>query len=195
MNRWVDSLNRLRATADATTLSSSQWHAGEAVVALLRAHNTVNLYGLPGTGKTYLGWALARMTGARLVPSPGRLAGLDRYGPVASRLGPGLPGHWPDARLDGVVIVDQCPDSRTKVRSFVSDVTDAGFRRAVVVTQAPISDHFPHVELRLTPDDLPRVLAGLAGAGWPVQAPARPVTSLWDLVWPPGLGNAELPIG
>jgi len=194
MNRWVDSLNRLRATADATTLSSSQWHAGEAVVALLRAHNTVNLYGLPGTGKTYLGWVLARMTGARLVPSPARLAGLDRYGAVPSRLGPGLPGHWPDARLDGVVIVDQCPDSRTMARSVVSDGIHAGFRRAVVVTQAPISDHVPHVELRLAPDDLPRVLAGLAGAGWPVLAPARPVTSLWDLVWPPGLGHAELPI-
>lgn len=194
MSRWVDVLNRLRASAQPASLAPSQRRAAETVVSLLGSHGTVNLHGPPGSGKSYLGWVLARATGARVVATPSWLPSAESRGGHASRPTGGADhGGWATTDLADAVIVDGCLDARLAARVVMADAHRAGFRRVLLVTRRPVGDHVPHVELRLDAVDVAAVLAGVAAAGWAVRADTFGGVSLWDHVWHRGVDGADLP--
>ena len=181
MSRWVDVLNRLRQAAVPASLVPSQGDAASSIVALLRTHDVVNLHGPAGSGRTYLGWVLARATGASHAGSPARLAFstpdlTGRPHPVGADL-------WMGERLTDVVIVDNCPETRLGTRSVVDDARGRGFRRVVLLTRSAVPDHIAKVALLHGEIDGAVVSATLARLGWPPSPCDDGAPSLWDHVW------------
>lgn len=192
MSRWVDVLNRLRYDVSVTRLVAAQAEAGAGIVDWLRTHDVVNLHGAPGSGKTYLGWVFARVTGARHLASPDHLSG-----PASIRPGPGVrasasDGAWTSADLFDVAIVDNCLASRLGARRVADDARWGGYRRVVLVTRDAVPDHVPKVALRLAPADLDAIAQALGSVGWASPAGDAQATSLWARIWSDEPATVEL---
>lgn len=181
MSRWVDVLNRLRRDAGPGSLVAAQSDAAAGVAALLRTHDVVNINGVAGSGKTYLGWALARATGASQAGSPAKLALLvPRARPRSHAHGV---GPWMNADLTDVIIVDNCPETRLGARSVVDDARAHGFRRVVLLTRAAVPDQIVKVSLQLGDGDARAICMALAAHGWSPSMDRTGHFTLWGGIW------------
>lgn len=170
MNRFVDILNRVRQSADSTWLTPSQQGAWNALLERLKFLNEVNLWGRPGTGKTFLGWILHKQRVAEYIPSfeQIRQAGLFR-----------------------TIIIDNAGWRRREVRDIIHLARLAGYDRVILITQEPVQEQMATVELFLNPEDVEQVIANLYRIRvTPFNDTPR---TLWDLVSPiplnPGKGR------
>ena len=183
MSRWVDVLNQLRHGASGGRFVGAQETAAAVLVGLLRSHDVVNLHGPPGSGKTYLGWVLARVTGARHFASLSRLTGRSTTQPGPGVRSPGGGGSWTRADLADVAIMDNSPATRLGARGVVADARSADYRRIVLVTRDPIPDHVPRVRLELGHAEIEAIARALAALGWASPAGVAEAPSLWARIW------------
>jgi hypothetical protein len=161
MNRFVDTLNRIRQRAGADWLTPSQRTAYERLHERLEFLDEVNLWGAHGVGKTFIGWVLYRQ-------------GLAAYAARLEAIEP--------VPLKRVVVVDNSDWRRRAVREALHRCREHGYEKVVLISTEPVQEQMASVELRLTADDLQTVAANLRTVG--VAPYTDTPQSLWDLVSP-----------
>ncbi len=114
-SRMLILLNRLKAEARPDWLTDSQNAALAKIERLWRFPERANLYGPPGSGKTLLGWTVARALGASFYSSP-------RVYYAQSPQG--------QAR----VVIDNAPDDVLALRRLLAELQLNDTRSALVIT-------------------------------------------------------------
>jgi hypothetical protein len=161
MNRFVDILNRIRQNANANWLTPSQRAAYDLLRARLDFLDEVNLWGQHGVGKTFIGWVLQAQE-------------LAVYAPRLKDVEP--------ARLLRVVVVDNSDWQRFAAREALHHCRSQGYDKIVLITTEPVQEHIAVVELRLTEEDIKKVIANLRSIS---VAPYNDTPqSLWNMVSP-----------
>jgi len=161
MNRFVDILNRIRQHANPDWLTSSQQIAWNLLSERLNFLDEVNLWGRHGVGKTFVGWML-------------QAQGLAVYAPRLEEV--------EEKPLQRTIIIDNAGWRRWEVREALRYCRSQGYEKVVLVTTEPVQDQLSTVELRLTTEDLEKVVANLRSIGVAPYSDAP--RSLWDLVSP-----------
>lgn len=161
MNWFVDVLNRIRQSAEPAWLTPSQRRAYEALLERLKFLDEVNLWGGPGTGKTFLGWMFYKQ---RLTDYVSAVEWLGQAGPLRA------------------VVVDNAGWKRREVRDVLHLARQSGYDRVVLITREPVQEQMATVELPLTPEDIEQAIANLR------RIRVSPCTdapkTLWELVSP-----------
>jgi hypothetical protein len=156
-------LNRLKAEARLERLTDSQQAARSYLAHLLHFPERVNLYGEAGSGKTFLGWALAREYGASFHTSPNAF-----YGATPN-----------ERRLQ---IVDNVPIESSDLRRLLAEMQLRNMRSAIIITQYANQLGLPAVHLPLpTVKDITIVYHNLSLLEHYALQP-RQQGSLWQIV-------------
>jgi len=150
VSRYIRTLNNIKLNIGVLPLTPSQIACRARIEERLAYPGVVNLYGLHGTGKTVLGWAMADGRKAVYVVHPSRLA----ESSLAS---------------DAIVFVDNAEANRTAFRRLLGILDSAGTERVVVVTHPPADDYVFRAELELTHEDVKTVQKNLKRLGYPVS--------------------------
>jgi hypothetical protein len=161
MNRFVDTLNRIRQRAGVEWLTPSQRRAYALLRERLEFLDAVNLWGAHGVGKTFIGWVL-------------HAQGVAVYTPRAADIQP--------ARLPRIVVVDNAGWQRAAVRETLHSCHAHGYDKVILITTEPVQEQVASVELQLTPDDIEQVGVNLRAAGVIPYHDAP--KSLWEMVSP-----------
>jgi len=163
-NRFVDILNRIRQHANPDWLTPSQQAAFDLLRERLNFLDEVNLWGRHGVGKTFLGWMLQVQALAVYAPR------LEEEGKKQMEL------------LRRTIVVDNLDWRREEVREALRWCRSLGYKKVVFFTTEPVQDQMSTVELRLTDEDMEKVVANLRSIGVvPYSGTPR---NLWDLVSP-----------
>ncbi|MDL1891182.1 hypothetical protein FBQ96_16720 [Nitrospirales bacterium NOB] len=102
-------------------------------------HRIINIYGVPGSGKTFLGWLMQR-------------EGYATYGLWSSRPSP------VHARLT----LDNSPTSQAAARDLRPLVDELGVRQIILLSRRRVDEPaMPAFELQVTPDDLEHLRGNL----------------------------------
>lgn len=102
-------------------------------------HRIVNVYGAPGSGKTFLGWLMQR-------------EGYATYGVWSRRP---LPIH---ARL----VLDNATTDQAATRAIRPLVDELGISQIILLSRRPVDEAaMPKFELQVTPDDLEHLRGNL----------------------------------
>ena len=163
MNAFIRTLNLIKTHRDMGWLTSSQLQALTALEKSLRVSGTVNLYGGPGVGKTFLAWSLADKMGYVYFP---HLECLKR-GNVAQ---------------GAAVIIDNGLHSRQFHRDILKILQFKRVSRAVLITRELVHDYTHYVPLFLHPEDLEKVRQNLGLIGCSTHDIG--VNDLWHLINP-----------
>ncbi len=118
MSRLLVLLNRLKAEARRDWLTDNQLIASAEIEKHWRFPERVNLYGPPGSGKTFLAWSLARASNAVFYPSP-RLY------------------HTATTRDVTPVVIDNAPDDAVAFRRLIGELQLNNTRTALIITKLP----------------------------------------------------------
>lgn len=161
MNRFIDILNKIRQSADPSWLTPSQQRAKAAILERLKFLDEVNLWGCPGTGKTFLGWILQKEQLADYVATP---------------------EHISSAGTVRTVVIDNVGWRRHEVRDILHRARKFGYNKLILITSEPVQEQMATVELILTREDLEWVAANLRRI-WVIPNFGTPKT-LWELVSP-----------
>jgi hypothetical protein len=161
MSRYIVLLNAIKATVPNLPLTPSQLVCQARLQERLAYPGVANLSGPPGSGKTFLCWAMAASKKIAYVTHPCQLASTDFTSGSA-------------------VVVDNASADRSDFRRVVGQLETAGIRRAVIVTRHPANDYTFRVELALSNADLATVRRNLAVLGY--QAADQEPSTLWLLL-------------
>lgn len=164
MNRFVEILNRIRQYANTTWLTPNQQATYNLLRERLNFLDEVNLWGKHGVGKTFLGWIL-------------QTQGLVVYAPRLEEVR--------ENPLRCTIFLDNVGWRRREVREALRYCRRQGHEKVVLVTTEPVQDQMSTVELRLTNEDLEKVVSNLRSIGVAPYSDAP--RSLWDLVSPVAL--------
>ncbi|MDZ7378728.1 MAG: hypothetical protein ONB06_05205, partial [candidate division KSB1 bacterium] len=128
MSDLLRTMNLIKMKRGIGWLTPSQRHALEVLRGLLRVPNCVNLYGLTGTGKTFLAWILADEFGYSYFPHR---------------------THFEQAKCLGTqgVIIDNMESGHQAHRDMLKLLDFRQVRYAVLVTRQVIQDYTHCVEL------------------------------------------------
>lgn len=130
MSRLLHLVNRIKAEARSDALTDGQRLAAAKIHRHWQLPERVNLVGPTGTGKTFLGWALARSYNASFRPSPQALLRTD--------VDPAVP-----------LIVDNAPSDTLALRRVVAELQLRGVRSALLITRDENRLGLPIVRLGL----------------------------------------------
>jgi hypothetical protein len=161
VNRFVDTLNRIRQRVSVDWLTPSQRAAYERLREQLEFLDEVNLWGAHGTGKTFIGWVLDRQ-------------GLAAYAARSESVEP--------ASVTRVVVVDNSDWRRRAVRDTLHKCREQGYEKVVLISMEPVQEQMATVELRLAGDDLQAVAENLRTVSVAPYTDAP--KNLWDMVSP-----------
>jgi hypothetical protein len=124
--------NQIKALSDASWLFPSQAAVYQELLPFLGGlHRVVNLYGLQGTGKTFLAHILCKENRVEYVTSPDLLRPAERP-----------------------LVVDNAPFARTAVRGMRNQMRRFDLQQVILVTRYRVEDSVPVFALSLTPDDV-----------------------------------------
>lgn len=127
---WIRLHNRVKESACWELLAPSQRRAFCAVREAARYANRINVYGESGTGKTFLGWTLARELGVLYLPDPSD-----------------------QMERAEVMVIDESPSTRSQSR-LLYDTAQQYAKSVVLLTRKPIEDHIVQVHLSITEEDM-----------------------------------------
>jgi len=165
MSEWLRLVNEMKRRAPQEYFTSTQRAVYDVLDERLQFPNQrINLYGAPGTGKTYLAWGLIRALEAVHVPVAARVREFD---------GQPMP----------ILILDNAPTYEDEVRSLLADAAlmDAG--SVVFITQRPTALHMRQIQLDVpTPDDLRQIARTLGRLGFYEVSTPLPSPNLWQIL-------------
>ena len=136
MSLHVQWLNLIKERPDESWLTPSQRKVYERLLTKWKTHNFVNVYGKPGSGKTFIAHILAK--------SHGYVHTHDL-------------GNVPEG-VSQVIL-----DDATYVRRMRPLLQFNDWRRVILLTQSRVSEDMPQVALKLTESDVRHFEANLAG--------------------------------
>lgn len=149
--------NRIKAEATRSWCFPSQAKVYAEVTPFLGGiQRVLNVYGLQGTGKTFLAHIMAKEGICDYVPSPDELVHTER-----------------------TLIVDNAPFERTLARDLRSKMRKLELGQLLLITRFRIEDALPAFELPLTPEDLEVFRATLFRA-FDLRLPERRALNLWE---------------
>lgn len=161
MSRWLRLVDDLKRQAGEDSLTPSQRQVWQTLCDWLRFPQRINLWGPPGSGKTYVAWALARSLAAAHVPLPEKIVDLE-----------------PDTEI---VLVDNAPDDEVAVRRLWARCNLLGVRSVVMITRAPVAIPLRAILLAApTREDRRQVSRTLMRLGYRAPSPDAECPSLWD---------------
>lgn len=165
MSEWLRLVNEMKRRNPQEYFTPTQEAAYCALAERFQLpHQRINLYGAPGTGKTFLAWALERTFDAVHVIIPKRIRQVD---------GQPLP----------ILIIDNAPTYEDEIRALLADadLMDAG--SVLFITQKPAALKMHQVHLNLpTADDILHVERTFGRLGF-YQVTAPPASpNLWQLL-------------
>lgn len=128
MSRLLHLINRLKAQASSTMLTTSQQMAFAELEKRWRFPDRLNLCGPQGSGKTFVGWAMARQHQARFYASP-RLLVHDQ------------PPYPTD------IIVDNVPSEEKNLRRLLAELQLRQVRKVLFITSSPTHLGMPLITL------------------------------------------------
>lgn len=165
MSEWLRLVNEMKRRAPQEFFTPTQRAVYDALIECLQFPNQrINLYGAPGTGKTYIAWGLVRALEAVHVPISDRLREFD---------GQPMP----------ILILDNAPTYEDEVRSLLADAAlmDAG--SVVFITHKPSALRMRQIHLGLpTPDDLRQIARTFGRLGFYEVSLPPPSPNLWQLL-------------
>lgn len=126
---YLDLTNQIKTKFSAEWLTPSQKDVLDTLTKKFTAHKTINIYGRPGTGKTFLAWNLAKVMGATYA--------LDIEAPG----------------LGARVILDNCKHAKHQYRTMLLTMHLKGVTKLVLITDKKIPDDITSLELSLTDAD------------------------------------------
>ena len=128
MSKLLHLINRLKAQANIKMLTASQAVAYDELSKRWRFPDRINLCGSEGSGKTFLGWVMARESGAYFYPN-------------SQTFEQDLPLYSPG------LIIDNAPTEEKKLRRLLSEIQLRQVQKVLLITQKPIKVGFPIVTL------------------------------------------------
>lgn len=165
MSEWLRLVNEMKRRAPQEYFTPTQRAAYDVLVERLQFPNQrLNLYGVPGTGKTYLAWGLARALEAVHVPVASRLRAFD---------GQPMP----------LLILDNAPTYEDEERGLLADAALMDVGSVVFITQKPAALKMRQIQLDLpTPDDLRQIARTFGRLGFYEVTTPPPSPNLWQLL-------------
>lgn len=161
MVEWIRLQNKLKLAASRELLAPSQRVAFCQLEDLMKWSNRINLFGVCGSGKTFLAWVMSKELGILYLPGPLR----SKYSKYNSR----------------VIAIDDAPSNRDEARALCSEALERA-SCVILLTRSAIEDHLLHVELRTSLEDLVFIRNTLMRLGGPFNTVSelRPGL-LWNL--------------
>jgi hypothetical protein len=165
MSEWLRLVNEMKRRLPQEYFTPTQRAAyNELVERLQFPCQRLNLYGVPGVGKTYVAWGLVRALDAVHVP-------------VASRL------RQFDGRPLPILILDNAPTYEDEVRGLLADAALIGADSTLFITHKPTALPMWKIQLELpTPDDLRQIARTLGRLGFYEVSAPPPSPNLWQLL-------------
>lgn len=158
VSRYIRILNDIKSKINLLTLTPSQISCRARIEDRLAYPGMVNLYGLHGVGKTFLGWAMAADPRVVYLVHPSRLSEIS-------------------AADHPIVFVDNANADRIEFRRLLGALESAGIAKATVVTHRPADEYVFRAELGLTAKDMEMTRENLRSLGYPTAG--MDWTSLW----------------
>jgi hypothetical protein len=162
MSQFIRHLNQIKKKRAVEWLTPSQQVACSSIKATMRIPTTVNLFGHPGVGKTFLSWTIASELDFTYLPHPDLISIIS------------------NAKHNGV-IVDNCQADRQTHRKILKMMRFHNVDRVIIITRQIIKDYTQFVELKLTQPDIVTVQQNLVTIGV-LPANIADTPTLWYLV-------------
>ena len=144
MSKLLHLINRLKAQANKDMLTPTQYLVFSELKQRWKFPDRINLCGPQGSGKTFLGWVMARHYSATFYASP-QIFEQD------------LPLYTPD------LIIDNAPTEEKKLRRLLSEIQLRQAHKVLLITQRPIKLGFPLVTLPLPAEaDIAKIYGNLS---------------------------------
>jgi hypothetical protein len=138
MSKYIEILNQIKETCSHEWLSHSQRVVFEKIAGGLEIHKLINIYGAPGTGKTFLGWIFQKSLGFI-------------YTNVITEI--------PD--YESVVFDDNFRFRREDTRLLRPMLLRKNINRMVLLTRQQVQDDVPALHLELDNDDIMQICSNL----------------------------------
>jgi hypothetical protein len=164
MSKLLHLINRLKAQANPDMLTASQYQAFIQLNKQWHFPDKINLCGPQGSGKTFLGWVIARYYSANFYASP-------------QTFEQDLPLYTPD------IIIDNAPTEEKQTRRMLSEMQLRQVRRALLITNRPITLGFQVISLSLpTEADIVKVYANLNLLQFQTLQPVND-NNFWNIIY------------
>lgn len=164
MSKLLHLINRLKAQVNSTMLTYSQEVAFVELSKRWSFPDRINLCGPQGSGKTFLGWVMARHYSASFYASPQVFA-------------QDLPLYTPE------FIIDNAPTEEKQLRRLLSEIQLRQTHKVLLITQRPIKIGFPVITLPLpTEADITKIYENLGVLQF--HSP-RPINegNFWNIIY------------
>lgn len=134
MNRYLEVVNKIKQKVSVNWLMPSQRKIFDIISNQYMSQKMINVFGRVGSGKTLLGWVL-------------------NLEEVASYLTE--PDAPPSGKYKDSLVIDNVPSDKFIARSLrllLFDLPEVS--RVIILTEKPVEDSMPKIELRLNEEDL-----------------------------------------
>jgi len=165
MSEWLRLVNEMKKRSPQDFFTPTQQVAYTTIVERLHfPKQHLNLWGLPGVGKTYIAWGLARTLDAVHVSSPEKLR---EY----------------DGKDMSLLIIDNAPYYEDELRALLAEADLMSAGSIVFITHKPTLLRMRQVHLELpSADDLRHIARTFSRLGFYEQSAPPPATNLWQLL-------------
>lgn len=164
MSTWLRLLNDLKQRASVQYLTPTQRAVYTTMCDLTKFPLWLNLCGVHGSGKTFLGWTVSRTIGATYVPTVNRLNAV--------------------SQSQNIIIVDNVLPDESSTRRTLSNCELLGANTVILISHERINMPMRRVELSgLSPVDMTWVIQSLARMGYPCNETTLPLQpDLWTIL-------------
>lgn len=132
MSRYLQLINLIKQKCDLSWATPSQQEIISLLTSCYSSHKVINIFGDPGSGKTFLGWLLHKNRFGSYISEP-------------NEIGMPIRNHR--------VIIDNAPTDRFQARSLRSHLQESNYKQFIFITALPVDDDMLKLHLHLTKDD------------------------------------------
>jgi hypothetical protein len=134
MSSLIERLNAIKTACTLEWLTPSQAQAWGKLQQYLSLNEVINLYGPPGSGKTFIAWLLVKQGVATYIPKVEDLIG-------------------DTAHILAIPVIDNMPSTRDTYRTLLKYLSFQKQRQAIALSQTAIPDDCYRVSLSCTEQD------------------------------------------
>lgn len=126
---YITLTNRIKEIFNENWLTDSQNNIYKIVLLKYQTHKIVNIFGEVGTGKTFLGWNIAKAMSASYT------------------------SNIEDVGLKSIVVLDNWSHKKQDVRNILPIMHLNGIKKVILLTEKEVKDDIVSLELLLTEND------------------------------------------